>query len=71
MTFILMCHLVTHSLAARHPHLEFSTAIQKGEVHTHAEGSIGWFEGFRSLFERDGAAPVGHSSWEIVGGTER
>ncbi|KAG6906558.1 hypothetical protein DXG01_013186 [Tephrocybe rancida] len=43
--FVLVCHVVTHSLAIRHPHLEFS--VQTGEAHV-ADTSINWFD-FRSF----------------------
>jgi len=70
--FILMCHLVTHSLMARHPHMELTSSVQTGEVHTQVmEGSMNWFDGLRSVFGREGATPTGHSSGGIVGGTER
>jgi len=46
--FIIVCHLVTHSLAARHPRMELT--VQSGEAHAVA-GSISWFD-FRSLFRR-------------------
>jgi len=52
--FILVCHLVTHSLAARQPHLEF--ASQTVEVHA-VEGSFRWFD-FSSLFGRQAQDPV-------------
>ncbi|KAG6833588.1 hypothetical protein H0H87_004215 [Tephrocybe sp. NHM501043] len=43
--FVLVCHVVTHSLAVRRPHLEFS--IQTGEAHI-ADNTINWFD-FRSF----------------------
>ncbi|PPQ83649.1 hypothetical protein CVT25_006255 [Psilocybe cyanescens] len=50
--FVLVCHLVTHSLAARHPRLEL--VVQTGEVHV-VEGSNKWF-GLGSMLARQ--APV-------------
>ncbi|KAF8966507.1 hypothetical protein BDZ97DRAFT_687760 [Flammula alnicola] len=47
--FILVCHLVTHGLATRHPYLELSE--QTGEAHV-VKGSLGWFD-FRALFGRE------------------
>ncbi|CAA7270720.1 unnamed protein product [Cyclocybe aegerita] len=46
--FVLVCHLVTHRLAARRPHLEFSvqTGATSGQV---GEPAMSWFD-FRSLF---------------------
>jgi len=70
--FILVCHLATHSLTARNPHMELTGSVQTGEVHTQVmEGSMNWFDGLRSVFGREGATPTGHSSGGIVGGTER
>ncbi|KAF5387683.1 hypothetical protein D9615_000023 [Tricholomella constricta] len=48
--FVLVCHVVTHRLAARRPHLEFS--VHTGEAHI-VDPSINWFN-FRSLI---GSAP--------------
>lgn len=48
--FILVCHVVTHRLASRRPHLEFN--VQNGivgDVHA-VEGSFGNWFGFRSLW---------------------
>ncbi|KDR74380.1 hypothetical protein GALMADRAFT_250293 [Galerina marginata CBS 339.88] len=59
--FILVCHLVTHTLAARQSHLEI--AVQTGEAHV-VEGSFGWFE-FGSLFGRQ-APVVEHVAREFV-----
>ncbi|KAF8075972.1 hypothetical protein FPV67DRAFT_1469920 [Lyophyllum atratum] len=47
--FVMVCHVVTHSLAARRPHLEFS--VQTGEAHI-VDPSINWFD-FRSLIGSD------------------
>ncbi|KAJ8517356.1 hypothetical protein ONZ45_g5465 [Pleurotus djamor] len=44
--FILVCHLVSHSLAARRPHLEFS--VQGTDAHLVENAPFNWF-GFRSL----------------------
>ncbi|KAG6853222.1 hypothetical protein C0991_005889 [Blastosporella zonata] len=43
--FVLVCHVVTHSIVIRRPHLEFS--VQTGEAHI-PDTSINWFD-FRSL----------------------
>jgi len=45
MIFVMVCHVVTHRLATRRPHLEFS--VQTGEAHI-VDTSINWFD-FRSL----------------------
>lgn len=45
MIFVMVCHVVTHRLATRRPHLEFS--VQTGEAHI-VDNSINWFD-FRSL----------------------
>ncbi|RDB20464.1 hypothetical protein Hypma_012389 [Hypsizygus marmoreus] len=47
--FVLVCHVVTHRLAVRRPHLEFS--VQTGEAHI-VDTSINWFN-FRSLLGGD------------------
>jgi len=58
---VLVCHVVTHRLAARRPHLEFS--VQTGEAHI-VDPSINWFN-FRSLIgsstvdAKDGVANLG------------
>ncbi|TFK74384.1 hypothetical protein BDN72DRAFT_893084 [Pluteus cervinus] len=47
--FVLICHIVTHQLAGRRPHLEFST---QGQAHM-AESVFGnWFN-FRSVQAED------------------
>uniref|UniRef100_A0A8H8CLP8 Uncharacterized protein n=1 Tax=Psilocybe cubensis TaxID=181762 RepID=A0A8H8CLP8_PSICU len=57
--FILVCHLVTHSLAARHARLEL--VVQTGEVHI-VEGSNKWFD-IASMLTRQ--APVDDTLHEI------
>jgi len=57
--FVLVCHVVTHRLAARRPYLEFS--VQTGEAHI-VDASINWFN-FRSLV--GGGTPV-HEGVAIV-----
>ncbi|KAJ7873375.1 hypothetical protein B0H14DRAFT_147007 [Mycena olivaceomarginata] len=47
--FVLICHVVTHRLAARRPHLEFS--VQTGDAHL-VDTSFGWF--IRSVWGEDG-----------------
>jgi COMPASS component SWD1 len=48
--FVLICHVVTHRLAARRPHLEFS--VQTGDAHL-VDSSFGtWF--IRSIWGEDG-----------------
>jgi len=44
--FIMVCHVVTHRLAARRPHLEF--AVQGGEAHVVDSSFRNWFD-IRSL----------------------
>ncbi|KAJ7162611.1 hypothetical protein C8R43DRAFT_1123302 [Mycena crocata] len=49
--FVLICHVVTHRLAARRPHLEFS--VQTGDGHL-VDSSFGtWF--IRSIWGEDSA----------------
>ncbi|KAJ6627428.1 hypothetical protein B0H10DRAFT_1869627 [Mycena sp. CBHHK59/15] len=49
--FVLICHVVTHRLAARRPHLEFS--VQTGDAHL-VDSSFGsWF--IRSVWGEDSA----------------
>lgn len=45
----MVCHIVTHRLAVRRPHLEFS--VQTGEAHI-VDTSANWFN-FRSLLGTD------------------
>lgn len=47
--FLMVCHVVTHRLAVRRPHLEFS--VQTGEAHI-VDTTINWFN-FRSLLGTD------------------
>jgi len=47
MIFVMVCHVVTHRLATRRPHLEAS--VQTGEAHF-VDSSINWFD-FRSLMD--------------------
>jgi len=50
--FVLICHVVTHRLAARRPHLEFS--VQTGDAHLVEPVSLGnWF--IRSIWGEDSA----------------
>jgi len=58
--FIIVCHLVTHNLAARRPRLELT--VQSGEVHA-VDGSIGWFD-FGSFFGRQ--LPIEKTSGEFL-----
>jgi len=52
--FVLICHVVTHRLAARRPHLEFS--VQTGDAHL-VDTSFGtWF--IRSVWGEDSAPDV-------------
>ncbi|KAG5635348.1 hypothetical protein H0H81_011651 [Sphagnurus paluster] len=50
---VLVCHVATHRLAARRPHLEF--AVQTGEAHL-VDHSINWFD-FRSIVGATDADP--------------
>ncbi|KAJ7122833.1 hypothetical protein C8R44DRAFT_704594 [Mycena epipterygia] len=50
--FVLICHLVTHRLAARRPHLEFS--VQTGDAHF-VDNSFGTWV-VRSLWGEESAA---------------
>jgi len=59
--FVLVCHVVTHRLAARRPHLEF--AVQGGEAHL-VDSTFGtWFD-FRSL--TTGTVPDGKPEFIIT-----
>ncbi|KAF8211540.1 hypothetical protein K438DRAFT_1807491 [Mycena galopus ATCC 62051] len=49
--FVLICHVVTHRLAARRPHLEFS--VQTGDAHLVDTSFGNWF--IRSVWGEDGA----------------
>ncbi|KAG5731996.1 hypothetical protein E4T56_gene18287 [Termitomyces sp. T112] len=51
--FVLVCHAVTHTLAVRRPHLEFS--VQTGEGHI-VDTTINWFD-FRSLIGNNASEP--------------
>ncbi|KAJ7087229.1 hypothetical protein B0H15DRAFT_843150 [Mycena belliarum] len=52
--FVLICHVVTHRLAARRPHIEFS--VQTGDAHL-VESSFGnWV--IRSIWGEDGPDDV-------------
>ncbi|KAG6813192.1 hypothetical protein H0H92_013312 [Tricholoma furcatifolium] len=55
--FVLVCHVVTHSLASRRPRLEFS--VQTGEAHI-VDTSINWFD-FRSVLGVDTPEPKDQS----------
>ncbi|KDQ28785.1 hypothetical protein PLEOSDRAFT_1111940 [Pleurotus ostreatus PC15] len=50
--FVLVCHVVTHSLAFRRPHLEFS--VQGTDGHLVENAPFNWF-GFRSLWSDEEA----------------
>ncbi|KAF8164826.1 hypothetical protein B0H34DRAFT_742038 [Crassisporium funariophilum] len=55
--FVLVCHLATHRLAARRPHLALT--MQTGESHVvDSSSGLSWYD-FRSLFGSDVDAAAG------------
>ncbi|THU76532.1 hypothetical protein K435DRAFT_704659, partial [Dendrothele bispora CBS 962.96] len=49
--FVMLCHLITHKLASRRPHLDFPSpmvvgAIQHQQLQQHGSGSQAWLDNF-------------------------
>ncbi|KAG6849940.1 hypothetical protein H0H93_003312, partial [Arthromyces matolae] len=60
---VMVCHVVTQSLAFRRPHLEFS--VQTGEARI-VDTSINWFD-FRSFLGND--TPIPPESEDLIEGS--